>query len=529
MVTKKLFITILIVISGFDIGLLLSNDFSIADKVAPTVQKIPSNTDKLHELPLDQIQTEQIRPVDASQDQIIASGAVELVDRHEVLSPIEALVSQVSVNVGDTVSAGAVLVNFDTTSLSNDLQRARLDVDLAQSEYNKLYQKDPNAIDAARKSLIAAQANYSRVQAGASSAELAAAQQKVNSASNKLSGLQAQKNGAAVSAALARMEKADIDRKEALRAYDKVKWRNDVGMTPEAAALHRATVAYEEALAEYQRVTAPASAAELSEAQANIQSVQSELAALQSKPSSADLADAAAKIAEAEQRLAEREADPAAVSVQSAQTKIEKAKLAVLEIEAKLRQAQIVAPMDGTILSIAAKSGKRSSTGEAVVTIANLNELKLMAQVAEVDIPHVEVGQQVSVTVDALDEQVFEGIVEQISPVNKADRDIVSYPVTIKLTDSNLEDIRPGMSAQAALTLVDSVTNRWMVPTNSLQSHEGHSFVLVLRDEKFAEIQVTQGQSKADWTIVHSDSLVAEDIVMGQIESKLHEQDALFQ
>lgn len=47
----------------------------------------------------------------------------------------------------------------------------------------------------------------------------------------------------------AALKKAEITLAEAQRAYDQIAWRNDVGMTSEAAALQSATIDYESAKA----------------------------------------------------------------------------------------------------------------------------------------------------------------------------------------------------------------------------------------------------------------------------------------
>jgi HlyD family secretion protein len=59
----------------------------------------------------------------------------------------------------------------------------------------------------------------------------------------------------------------------------------------------------------------------------------------------------------------------------------------------------------------------------------------------------VAVGQPVKVTVDALPDQEFQGIVTEIAPRSETKRGDVTYTVSIKLTDATDAPLRWGMTA----------------------------------------------------------------------------------
>lgn len=97
--------------------------------------------------------------------------------------------------------------------------------------------------------------------------------------------------------------------------------------------------------------------------------------------------------------------------------------------------------------------------GVPLLTIADLDELTLTVYVAENQLGKVQLGQPVSVTVDAYPERVFRGTVTWISsqaeftPKNvQTQEERVSMVFGVKVKLSNLDHaLKPGMPADAIL------------------------------------------------------------------------------
>ena len=64
----------------------------------------------------------------------------------------------------------------------------------------------------------------------------------------------------------------------------------------------------------------------------------------------------------------------------------------------------------------------------------------------EIDVVQVAVGQPVKVTVDAIPDQEFDGVVTEIAPRSETKRGDVTYTVTIELTNSDDLPVRWGMT-----------------------------------------------------------------------------------
>jgi multidrug efflux pump subunit AcrA (membrane-fusion protein) len=124
--------------------------------------------------------------------------------------------------------------------------------------------------------------------------------------------------------------------------------------------------------------------------------------------------------------------------------------------DARLAQsaAQVVSPIDGTVLTVDVDLGQQAEAGDVVATLADTTDLKLTVNVEQRDIARVHIGQQVQIAVYALPNDVFTGVVEQIAPVADAGTGFVTFPVIIRFTEGPVEKLLPGMTASA--TFADS-------------------------------------------------------------------------
>lgn len=526
----RIIVIIITILSGIDIGLLWSGgETSLAHTPAPgSVQVEPiTNTAELQPAAQGASATVvEIRPPNSIVDALTAAGTIELINKQQVVLAVDGLVRRVAVNVGDAVKAGDLLLVLDTTDLDRGVDRATLDLQTAQADLAKLKEdSSPGEIAVAEANLHAAQVNLLKAQAGPSKAELAAAQSKLASTQAKYQELQAPPSGAEVDEVKAELEKAEIDRQNAQREYDKIKWRNDKGMTPESAALYKATVEYERVQAKANRINQPSAQSNLQDALSNIEKAQSDLQLLRQKPSAADIADAQAKVIDAQQKLDKLKTGPSAAQLESAEAKVEKAQLDVEEANAKVKNAQVLAPSDGTVLELPLAAGERGSVGKVVASLANTQQLKLTVKVAEVDITKIAIGQQAQIAIDALRGHKFAGVIENIAPINQSDKDVVNYPVTIRLTDPALDGVRPGMNAVATLTNAEMTTNSWLAPSSALrQEKDGSTIVMVQSGETFTAIPVTPSEVQGEWTLVQSPALHKGDKVLGQVASYVDEQ-----
>jgi len=152
------------------------------------------------------------------------------------------------------------------------------------------------------------------------------------------------------------------------------------------------------------------------------------------------------------------------------------AQQAVDDTKAQIKQATLVAPIDGTITAVNIAPGL-DSTGTAI-TIASTT-YDVTADVVEDDISSMSIGQDATVAVGAVNAAI-QGKVTAIAPVSgsSGSNSVVSYPVTVTLTGAP-SDLRPGMSADITIVTA-SAKDVLTVPSEALRGTTGNYRVQVL-------------------------------------------------
>jgi multidrug efflux pump subunit AcrA (membrane-fusion protein) len=123
--------------------------------------------------------------------------------------------------------------------------------------------------------------------------------------------------------------------------------------------------------------------------------------------------------------------------------------------------------------------------------VADVSELFVEVPISEVDIPSIQLGQQVVLFFDAYFEEEFSGVVSDISESGDRSTGVVNYTVTIKMENQS-DKIKPGMTA-AVSVLTAEKPNTLVIPSQSIFSRDGLNYVYVLRDGQLEMVQVTVG------------------------------------
>jgi RND family efflux transporter MFP subunit len=289
-------------------------------------------------------------------------------------------------------------------------------------------------------------------------------------------------------------------------------------MTSQAAELQSATLDYEDALAAYEQATAPATTSDLQSAMSDIQNAQEQLDTLLAQPNAAEIADAESQVASAESSLKQLQAGGDTSALETARAQLAQAQLDFDNAVADLSNTEIRAPVAGTILTLDLTRGQQVSAGTTAATMADVSNLQLTVNVAEVDIEQVQLGQPAEITLDALPGQSFEGTVTQMAPASDPEQSVVNYPVTIQLTGDNLSGVRAGMTAVATLQN-QATASGWLVPRTAVQTVDGQAQVEIVRDGQTMSVPVTTGSIQGEWVVVESPRLQEGDEAVGSVTS----------
>lgn len=474
--------------------------------------------------------TVMIQPATIILGEVSAAGNLALINERSVVADVDGEVVSIDVKSGHQIRAGDLLLEIDSTEHERALRRAELAVDSAQNSLDALTKEATlTEVAVAQAAVTQAQESLAEVMAGPSEEELAAARSTLTSAQAKVNELYAGPSDNELTQLSADLKQSEIDLAEAQRAYDQIKWQGNAGTTTQAADLQSATIAYESALASYNQSVEPEAQSEIASAQASVQDAQHALDELENSPTSAEIASAQAELAEAQSTLEDLLAGADETELKEAEIALEQALIDLEEAASDLAATKVVAPVDGTVLTIDAAVGEQLSQGAVAITLADTTQLELTIDVAEVDIVQVELGQAATVEIDALTGQSFEGVVDYVAPSGDSESGIVTYQVTVRLTDESIEKLLPGMTAVANIVNGDSAASTgWLVPTNAIQQRGENSVVLIARGEETVPVAVETGAIQGEWTVVRSPELQNGDQVVGSLTSYINEEEIRF-
>ncbi|HLV44752.1 MAG TPA: efflux RND transporter periplasmic adaptor subunit, partial [Aggregatilineales bacterium] len=103
---------------------------------------------------------------------------------------------------------------------------------------------------------------------------------------------------------------------------------------------------------------------------------------------------------------------------------------------ARRAQAQLVAPLDGTVLSVKAHASEFVPTGGTVITIADLDQLQVrMTGVLELEVAQFEAGDTVALSFEMLPDEEYEGTIAYMTPGTDPYGN-VAFTVLIDLPDA---------------------------------------------------------------------------------------------
>jgi HlyD family secretion protein len=164
-----------------------------------------------------------------------------------------------------------------------------------------------------------------------------------------------------------------------------------------------------------------------------------------------------------------------------------KLKLQSLQSQLDIKNEQLTyytltAPCDGTILSQDVSPGDTVSHGKVVAVVADMTNLQFEVSIDELDIGSIKVGQEVSITADALEEtstKPLTGKVKEISLEGASSNGVTTYPVTISVDATEL--LKTGMNVNGTI-VISSKTDVLTVPLEAITTIDGKTYVYVRTD-----------------------------------------------
>lgn len=155
-----------------------------------------------------------------------------------------------------------------------------------------------------------------------------------------------------------------------------------------------------------------------------------------------------------------------------------------------LRDAMVVAPLSGMVAKRHVQPGEKVPFDAPLVTIVDLTQMELQAMVPANDIPELQLGMKVTLSIDGFGERRFTGTIERINPTTEAGTRAILVFIHIPNADSAL---RGGMFGTGRVTLASGAPVPTL-PAVAIRTEAGQNFVWTIESGKLARRIVTVGR-----------------------------------
>lgn len=352
------------------------------------------------------------------------SGNLQPVKMLSLVSIVSGAVEEVKVEVGDVVRAGDPIMRVEDTAYKAQLKQAEAGLTVAQS-------------------------NLAKMENGAREEQIEMAKAGLAAANAQFEGLTTLTDDERTLAS-ANFAQAEAVLRLAQYEYDKIKWADQAGQTPQALQLQQATIAYETAKAAYDMQANPDEST-LTQLRSAVRQAELNLQLTENPFTDNDFAIARAGVSQAEGVVA----------------------LAQYQVD----NVVLRAPFDSIVAEVYSVVGSVASPQFPAIKLIS-SELEVSLEIPENDLPKLYKGQPAALKVAAYPGKDFPAYVDSIAPA----ADATSHTFTVKITVPDETGLlHAGMFANVAI-LIDEKVDVVLVPEFAVTVINGQNVVFVVSE-----------------------------------------------
>lgn len=210
---------------------------------------------------------------------------------------------------------------------------------------------------------------------------------------------------------------------------------------------------------------------------------------------------------------AQTDFDLAKLNLEIAQARLE-------EVEEDLSKTSILAPHDGMVTKLDIVEGQvisgatSVSNGTELLTLSKMEELYMEAQINEVDVAFLELGQSAQLSFDSIAGASIPGEIGRIAVSARNENNIRVFPVEImfEVEDSS---VRPGVSATVQIP-VQSVSEVVSVLLTAVYLDGGRQFVYVQNGDRWDKREVVVGINDLQYIEIQSGLSLGEVVALSR-------------
>lgn len=209
-------------------------------------------------------------------------------------------------------------------------------------------------------------------------------------------------------------------------------------------------------------------------------------------------------------------------NISKAELKVKQAEMNLHESQKQLDELTLTAPKSGMVVlqniwgpngQEKVKVGSTPYPGMDLVSIPDLSVMLVKTQVNEIDISQIRIGQQVVISLDALEGPTFYGKVTNVATLARTElgSDVKVFDVEV-IIDGSDERLKPGMTAQCKI-VTDKIDNVLFIPLEAVFVKEDTTVVYVKKGE-FKRRQVKVGSKNSDYVIIENGLSEGEEVAL---------------
>jgi macrolide-specific efflux system membrane fusion protein len=182
-------------------------------------------------------------------------------------------------------------------------------------------------------------------------------------------------------------------------------------------------------------------------------------------------------ISDADYQTAQLAVTTAEAQLEGLDAQVQQAELTVESAKLDLERTTVVAPIDGTVVSVEVEAGQSlnaNSSTPTVVKIANLDKMVVKAEISEADVPRVEAGQRVYFTILGDPNRQIGATLRTVEPAPSSISDTTTSSSSDAIYYNGLFDVdnpdhrlRISMTAQVTIVLAEA-SDALIVPSSVL-------------------------------------------------------------
>ncbi|MGF9799826.1 efflux RND transporter periplasmic adaptor subunit [Brevibacillus agri] len=224
------------------------------------------------------------------------------------------------------------------------------------------------------------------------------------------------------------------------------------------------------------------------------------------------------------QQFALKQKGPRKEDIAAQQAQINKLAVERSQLEKERVQSVLVAPMDGTVIGVAAENGQYVSKGTEILTLANLNNLLIQADINESDVGKLKIGQSATIEGITLGKQLLNAQITRIAPIatttqsSSGQGEKTRVKVILK-PQGDLSALKPGFHVDINI-MVEKIENALQVPIESVQQDaDGSTFVWISADGIAKKQKVVTGTENELFSHIKSGLSGDEQIILGPVDA----------